>query len=219
MLNLILKDLLVQKKSLLFALGYCFFLVFAFQSLQGAAPIAATVAVVYLLTQYSFTYEDKNKSETMLNSLPISRRDIVLAKYLSIFIYIGLAMVAYMFATLVVMAVKIPVKVQFISLQGITITLFLVSLMASMYLPIIFKFGYLKAKMFNMVMFLLFFFIPMGVVSLYQRPEFTPSIDKILTSMVTWSDWQIASLLIGIALLMLSISYYISVGVYYNREF
>ena len=110
MLNLILKDLLVQKKSLLFALGYCFFLVFAFQSLQGAAPIAATVAVVYLLTQYSFTYEDKNKSETMLNSLPISRRDIVLAKYLSIFIYIGLAMVAYMFATLVVMAVKIPVR-------------------------------------------------------------------------------------------------------------
>ncbi len=219
MLNLILKDLLVQKKSILFVLSYCFFLVFAFQSLEGAAPVAATTAVVYLLTQYSFAHEDKNKSETMLNSLPISRKDIVLAKYLSIFLYIGLAMVAYMFATLVVMAVRIPVKVQFVSLQGITITLFLVSLMASMYLPIIFKFGYLKAKMFNLVMFLLFFFIPMGVVSLYQNPEYAPSIDNILNGMATWSDWQIASLVAGISSLMMCLSYYISVGIYNNREF
>lgn len=219
MLNLILKDLLVQKKSILFALCYCFFLVFAFQSLEGAAPVAATTAIVYLLTQYSFAYEDKNKSEIMLNSLPISRKDIVLAKYLSIFLYIGLAMVAYMFATLIVMAIKIPIKVQFISLQGITITLFLVSLMASLYLPIIFKFGYLKAKMFNMVMFLLFFFIPMGVVSFYQNSEYTSSIDNILTGMATWSDWQIASLIVGISLLMMALSYYISVTIYNKREF
>ena len=35
MLNLIIKDILVQKKTLLFALGYCFFLVFAFQTWRG----------------------------------------------------------------------------------------------------------------------------------------------------------------------------------------
>ena len=54
MLNLIIKDLLVQKKSLLFALGYCFFLVFVFQGLEGVIPLAATTAMVYLLIQYSF---------------------------------------------------------------------------------------------------------------------------------------------------------------------
>lgn len=219
MLNLILKDVLIQKKSILFAFGYCFFLVFAFQDLEGTAPVAATTAVVYLLIQYSFAHEDKNKSEIMLNSLPISRKDIVLAKYLSIFIYMGIAMLAYMLATLIVMAMKIPVKVQFISLEGITTSLFLVSLMTSVYLPIIFKFGYLKAKMFNMMMFLLFFFIPMGIVTLYKNSEPDSSIKNALNGMATWSQWQIALLIAAISLLMMYVSYYISVKIYNNREF
>lgn len=219
MLNLLLKDLIVQKKSILFVFGYCFFLVFAFQGLEGTAPIAATTAAVYLLIQYSFAHEDKNKSEILLNSLPISRKDIVLAKYLSIFLYLGLAMVAYMAATLIVMAVKIPIKVQFISLQGITTSLFVVSLMASAYLPVVFKLGYLKAKMFNIAMFLLFFFIPMGLISLSQNPEFALSLNKTLNSFASWSDWQIALLIAGISLLMMCVSYCISLNIYNNREF
>ena len=219
MLNLILKDLLVQKKSMLFAFGYCFFLVFAFQGLDGTAPVGAATAVVHLLIQYSFAHEDKNKSEIMLNSLPISRKDIVIAKYLSIFLYIGLAMVAYMLATLIVMAIKIPVKVHFLSIENITTTLFIVSLMTSSYLPVVFKLGYLKAKMFNIVMFLLFFFIPMGLLSLSQNPEFALSISKTLDGFANWSDWQIATLIAGISLLMMFISCCISIRIYNNREF
>lgn len=219
MLNLIIKDILVQKKTILFAVGYCFFLVFAFQSLEVVTPIAATTAIVYLLIQYSFAHEDKNNSETMLNSLPVSRKDIVLAKYLSIFVYIGLAMLAYMVATLVVITVRIPIKVEFLSLQGITITFLMVSLMASIYMPVIFKFGYLKAKIFNMVMFLFFFFIPMGLASLYQNPKYNSLISDFIRGFATWSDWQIASLLAAIALIILSLSYCISLSIYKNREF
>lgn len=117
------------------------------------------------------------------------------------------------------MAMKIPVKVQFISLEGITTSLFLVSLMTSVYLPIIFKFGYLKAKMFNMMMFLLFFFIPMGIVTLYKNSEPDSSIKNALNGMATWSQWQIALLIAAISLLMMYVSYYISVKIYNNREF
>ncbi|MFY9176183.1 MAG: ABC-2 transporter permease [Caldicoprobacterales bacterium] len=219
MLNLILKDLLVQKKSLLFALGYCFFLVFAFQSMEGTAPVAATIAVVYLLIQYSFAYDDKNKSEIMLNSLPISRKDIVLAKYLSVLLYIGLATVAYMFATLVIKMINIPLKVQFLSLQTISISFFIVSLMASFYLPVVLKYGYLKSKMFNIVMFLLFFFIPMGIISLNQKPGFSLSVNMSLKDAISWSNWQITLLVIGFSLLMMCVSCFISINIYNNREF
>ncbi|MFY9295427.1 MAG: ABC-2 transporter permease [Caldicoprobacterales bacterium] len=219
MLNLILKDLLVQKKSLLFALGYCFFLVFAFQSMEGTAPVAATIAVVYLLIQYSFAYDDKNKSEIMLNSLPISRKDIVLAKYLSVLLYIGLATVAYMFATLVIKMINIPLNVQFLSLQTISISFFIVSLMASFYLPVVLKYGYLKSKMFNIVMFLLFFFIPMGIISLNQKPGFSLSVNMSLKDAISWSNWQITLLVIGFSLLMMCVSCFISINIYNNREF
>lgn len=219
MLNLIIKDILVQKKTILFALGYCFFLVFSLQSLGGSAPIAATTAIVYVLIITAFAYEDKNKSETMLNSLPISRKKIVLAKYLSIFVYISLAMIAYIIASLVIIAIRVPIKVAFISFQGVTTTFLLVALMASFYLPVIFKFGYIKAKLFNMVVFLLFFFVPTALVNLYQNPKFNPLISNFLRVFATWSDWQIASLLAAIALILLSFSYCISLAIYKNREF
>ena len=187
--------------------------------MEGTAPVAATIAVVYLLIQYSFAYDDKNKSEIMLNSLPISRKDIVLAKYLSVLLYIGLATVAYMFATLVIKMINIPLNVQFLSLQTISISFFIVSLMASFYLPVVLKYGYLKSKMFNIVMFLLFFFIPMGIISLNQKPGFSLSVNMSLKDAISWSNWQITLLVIGFSLLMMCVSCFISINIYNNREF
>lgn len=219
MLNLIVKDILVQKKSILFALFYCFFLVFAFQSLEQAGPIAANIAVVYVLLTNSFAYEDKNKSDIMLNSLPISRKDIVLAKYLSIFVYMCLAILAYMSATLVVKALRIPINIALLSLEGVTTAFLSVILMTSIYLPIIFKFGYIKAKLFNIAMFLLFFFVPTILLNIYNNPKYTQSINSFLEKLTSWQDWQIASLLASLSLLLLFTSYSISVHIYRNREF
>lgn len=219
MFNLVIKDILVQKKSILFALGYCFFLVFAFQSLEQAGPIAANIAVVYILLINSFGYEDKNKSDIMLNSLPISRRDIVLAKYLSIFVYMGLAILAYMGSSLLVKALRIPIDVVLLSLEGVTTAFLIVALMSSIYLPIIFKFGYIKAKLFNLVMFLFFFFVPTIIVNLYNNPRYHHYFVNFFQEFASWKNWQIASLLIAFSLLILSISYSISVSIYKKREF
>jgi ABC-type transport system involved in multi-copper enzyme maturation permease subunit len=218
MLNLIIKDILVQKKSILFALFYCFILVFAFQSLEQAGPIAATVAVVYILIINSFAYEEKNKSEVMLNSLPISRRDIVLAKYLSIFVYMGLSILTYMCATLIIKAL-IPMKITTLSWKGISAAFLSVGLMTSVYLPITFKFGYIKAKLFNLVVFLLFFFSPTILINIYNNPKYHQSINNFFKTLLSWSDWQIAALPAGLSLLLLFISYSISLHIYKNREF
>ena len=219
MFNLVIKDILVQKKSILFVIGYCFFLVFAFQSLEQAGPIAANIAVVYILLINSFGYEDKNKSDIMLNSLPISRRDIVLAKYLSIFVYMGLAILAYMGSSLLVKALRIPIDVVLLSLEGVTTAFLIVALMSSIYLPIIFKFGYIKAKLFNLVMFLFFFFVPTIIVNLYNNPRYHHYFVNFFQEFASWKNWQIALLLIAFSLLILSISYSISVSIYKKREF
>jgi hypothetical protein len=73
MLSLILKDVIIQKKSFVWALVYLIFFIFVFQSLGGTMYIAAVVAFVYLLVSGAFAYDDKYKSDIMLNSLPIKR--------------------------------------------------------------------------------------------------------------------------------------------------
>ena len=49
MLSLVIKDILVQKKTFVGALFYLVFFVFVFQSLEGNMYTAAIVAFAYLL--------------------------------------------------------------------------------------------------------------------------------------------------------------------------
>lgn len=86
MVNLLWKDILILKRFLWLAPLYGFFALFVFRSMPGGALGAGTVGVTYMLMSQAITLDDKNKSDVMLNSLPLRRKDIVLAKYLSVFL-------------------------------------------------------------------------------------------------------------------------------------
>ena len=49
MLRLVIKDILIQKKTFIGALIYLIFVIFAFQGLEGNAYTAAIVAFSYLM--------------------------------------------------------------------------------------------------------------------------------------------------------------------------
>lgn len=84
MLNLVMKDIIVQKKSIAFAVLYIFFFIVAFQSVGEMTFTCAITAFSYILVMGGFAYDDKNKADIMLNSLPLKRYNIVLAKYISL---------------------------------------------------------------------------------------------------------------------------------------
>src|SRR5665647_5605 len=98
MVNLVWKDLLILKRSLWLAPLYAFFAVFAFKAMPDGGLSAATVAVTYMLMFQAFTLDNKNNSEIMLNSLPLIRKDIVLAKYLSVFLYAAFGILSFLLA-------------------------------------------------------------------------------------------------------------------------
>jgi hypothetical protein len=93
MFNLLIKDLLIQKKSLWYLLFYILILLLVFTSTSMDGDIAVvlyatcTCFIGYLLIAGACSYDEQNRSEVFLNSLPITRKDIVLSKYLSIFVY------------------------------------------------------------------------------------------------------------------------------------
>ncbi|HAA43542.1 MAG TPA: ABC-2 transporter permease, partial [Ruminiclostridium sp.] len=66
MLRLVIKDILIQKKTFIGALIYLIFVIFAFQGLEGNAYTAAIVAFSYLMVMGAFAYDDKSKSDIML---------------------------------------------------------------------------------------------------------------------------------------------------------
>jgi len=209
-LNLILKDLLLLKKYIFFGLAYILIMIIAFQNLPGTAMLSAgTVAMTYILVVNSCAYDDKNKADLLLNSLPLSRCDVVLARYLSVFLFASLAIIFYAIIAGVNKFVGLPLKVSPITGEGIVGALLAASFMHSIYLPSYFKFGFIKARL---VSFVLFFVVFFGAGTFINRIN---SIEGSLQ--VLPRQGNIIFLLVAMALII--VSYFISLRSYNSRDF
>ncbi len=219
MLNLIKKEFIIQKKSMLFGISYSVFAIFVFQKWPLSASIVSALAITYVLMANAFILEEKNKTEIIIASFPITRKDIVLAKYLSAFAYSFYGIFSCWLVSMVIKIFSIPVKVESISLIGILRVSFLVGLMISIFLPLSFKFGYRKMKIVNMFMFLLMFFIPGFSIEYINKNPDNKFVIKLLNMVSKSSDWQVSTYIIILTLLFVFISYIISLKIYQNKEF
>ena len=229
MFNLVRKDLLLLKRSLWLASIYVLFALFVFRTMPGGALSAATVGTTYMLMVQAITQEDLNKSEIMLNSLPLSRQDIVLAKYLSVFLYATFVILCYLLVQGVVSVIGISIPINRISLEGISRALASMAVLISIYFPIYFKFGYLRSRMVGMILFLAcLFFLPMAVdltvhglggMSNLTLRNIIAIMQEFGNWLQTQADWQIASYLLTLALALMAASVRLSLRFYTRREF
>lgn len=228
MVNLVWKDLLILKRFLWLAALYGVFALFAFGFMKGAAISAGTIGASYMLLILACAKDDKNKSEVMLNSFPLRRRNIVLAKYLSVFLYAALAILSFLIAQRVVSVTGIPIFISQISLVGIVGALVNMIVLISFYYPIYFKLGYPRSNMFGMILFFVCFFLPTSISQIVHglggvgNPALV-NIVAILGRLGNWqqtlADWQIASYMLVFALILMSASVCLSLRFYSRREF
>lgn len=216
MFNLIIKDILIQKKTVLFTFVYMLFLIVFFKE---AGFVSAMVITSYMLVITGFSLEEKNKSDIMLNSLPIKRRNIVLAKYLSIFIYFGVGVAAYFLTTIVIRVLGSPITIRPITFEEIIGALFAITLLNGIYLPVIFKVGYTKSRVVSFVMFFLIFFVGSAFTKLTSKIQSNIFIKTIVNFFTSKSDMQILVYLLGAIIIMVLGSFLLSVKLYESREF
>lgn len=156
MLNLVLKDFLVQERSLkdiIISILLTFLLIFIFQFL-GATCTYIVTPVLFIISFiiYSCGFGEKNDIDIMINSLPVSRKDIVFSKYLSIFVFfvIGIA-ITIIFSTMLKLSGLSHIN-RFINLQDIIISYIFTVVYSSIYLPIYLWLGYLKSQSINRIL-------------------------------------------------------------------
>ena len=230
MLNLVWKDLQILKRILLIApiYAFCGFFIFSF-TMKGGALSFITIIVTYTLLDRACDLDTRNNSEIILNSLPLCRKDIVLAKYISVFLYAAIAILSSVFAQEVASVTRIPAPISKISMEGIVGALVAMITFISFYYPIYFKLGYARIKWVGMILVLsLMFFIPIGG-SIIARgfggvhyPILLNIID-LLERLGSWrqtqADWQISSYILILALILMSVSVRFSLRFYSKREF
>lgn len=87
--QLVLKDMMLQRKLGFVYLICLFFLVIVdFRSDSFLMTFSMFIPVLGMML--SMSYEDKNKSEMIINSLPLQRKEIVIAKYIFVSILVAL---------------------------------------------------------------------------------------------------------------------------------
>lgn len=221
MINLILKDILIQKKTFLYAFFYGIFAIIAFNGTTGArgAYMFGGIAIAYLMIIYSNGYDEKNKSEIILNSLPVNRDSIVTAKYAAVLLFFLLGVFITGISGAVITALNIIQDMRFIKLSDVLGIFISVGLMYSVYYPLYFKFGSLKLKIFNIVLFMLFLFVPNIIVSWIQENPNNSIVLKFLSMIERNPAWMLQMFTAIVIMIVLIISMEISIKIYRNKEF
>jgi ABC-2 type transport system permease protein len=221
MLNLVLKDLLIQKKSflVLFLLGLFMFIVYSNPIFENFIYIMGGVMIVYIFLVSANAEDEKNKSEIVLVSLPLSRRDIVLAKYVSVPVYVVIGLGFLFLMALVFRLPLIPLMPRLINLTDLLASLFIVGLAVNIYLPLYFRYGTAALRIFSVFLFLGFFFIPRYIAEYaISNPE-TPVIKFALDLLAAESKLIPVLYIVGFILLITIVSYLISKKIYFEKEF
>jgi len=218
MLNLIIKDILIQKRQLTFSLLYLGFAIIAFQSFGEVMFSAGIVVFIYMLSMTACANEDKVKSDIMLNSLPIKRVNIVLQKYISIYIYFIMGTIIYIVFSKLLQFLQIPIKTYSLALEVFLAGFMASSFMAGLYFPLYFKFGYMKMRIVNFVLFFLIFF---GISLLSKYMQGSTSLQFFYNINVLWENNKMlfiaAAALIFVTLMAVSLG--LAVYFYKKREF
>ncbi len=217
MFHLIKKDILIQKKSFVMALLLMIFFAFTLSNIGPTGITVGIIAIAYQLGLGASALEDKNNSDIILISLPIKKKTIVLSKYLSIFVYLLYAVLGFSCLYLGVNLFAIPYEIP-LTKAGVVSAIASGIIFFSISYPLIFRFGYLKSKMPNLI---LFFVLILGgtaaATNLFYDEQSV--FGQKLVQLLEGSEGGFTVLLIVVLAIIWTISYLISLRFYTNREF
>lgn len=221
MYNLILKDLLIQKKTFIFAAFYSFIVFFAFKepTFSVAMYTMGIVTISYLFVMSAVAYDDKNKSEIILNSLPLKRSHIIIAKFLSIFVYVALSSIMIALIGLVLKFTGFFTYIRFINLIDILASFISVGILSSFYLPLYYKFGRINIQIFNIFLFFIIFLSPAFISKYFKENTSSQIVKDILTTLNSMPDWLFTSIFSAAILIFMFISMLITIKIYNNKDF
>jgi ABC-2 type transport system permease protein len=218
MLNLIIKDILIQKKQFIFSLLYLGLVIIAFQSFGEVMFSAGIVAFIYMINMTACAHEYKVKSDIMLNSLPIKRVNIVLQKYISNYIYFFMGTITYITFLKLLQVIPIQIKTYPLTFEVFMAGFIASSFMAGLYFPLYFKFGYMKMRVVNFVLFFLVFF-GISLLARYLQGALSSTLFNNINALLESNKifFIMAIVLIFAALMFISLS--LAVYFYKKREF
>lgn len=233
MLKLIQKDLMVafKAKSLkavifTFIIGLFLLSIFSF-----VFPTLLPMFFTFIIVMNSFYYDDLNKSESFILSLPNKREDVVYSKYMLtlIVLFVSLILMYILFGVNILNSERAMV------FQDVVVSSATILISFSIIIPIIFKYGYKVGRMIApfITMFIgyLIFrntsvseFVDNGTQTFMLR--FSQQIGDFMCKIFRLNNYNLKAITVSVFLILICImglvsfliSNYISLKIYKNKD-
>ena len=210
MLGILKRDLhliISDKRNRLFFLLYIPFLLFIVESYDPKWPYFIILyTYTYLMAITPFSYDVTYKTSYMMSSLPISRKEMVLYKYLLTFIYFIITIV-YAGVYLWIINILGIINVDYFNLEMIKTVIPIILISTSLIYPAYFRFEPRIAQIVHMIVFISSFIAMINVANLA---------DKALISYINMPT--ISKYILPISIVMYILSLLLSMKLYQTRD-
>ena len=216
MKGLILKDIysirITQKTYVLLFLFLC-----VFGYLMKSPGYVGTMCIVVFATVVLslFNADQYYHWDTYAAALPLGKRIIVRARYMLIIVMtLGLAVFTAIMTGATAALLGMSVSEQVISSVSMCM---IIPNFSGIIIPVIYKLGVEKGR----VIFMMLFLIPFLVLTLLKDLIRGTAVEKLLVNLQQNPNGQviIAGILLAVSILVLAVSYMISIRIYSNKEF
>lgn len=213
MLNLIRKDLIITKSYMIKALAVLIFYIFAFNEINKQVMyLMGMYLIVHVLISASFSYGEIAKEDYILRSIPINKKDIVLAKYVSVIVYFVAYLILIYLINFAINILNFDNIIKPIQISTIYFSLSVIFISAAIQLPIYFKFSYNKWRVVNGIIYVLFFSM------IFKLNDNSSLINYIGNNNFTNNAfWEISLIPIIVSIILFSISSILSIRIYEKK--
>ncbi|MBU5300138.1 ABC-2 transporter permease [Clostridium sporogenes] len=214
MLNLIKKDLIITKSYIIKALAILIFYIFIFNEMdKQGIYIIGVYLIVQILISVSFFYGERAKEDYILKSIPVKKKNVVLAKYISIIIYFIAFLILVYLSNFIVHILNFSDIIQSLKISTIFFSLSTIFISMAIQLPIYFKLNYSKGRIINNF---IYFGIFIAIYTLYDNNHLN---NYMKTYNVSNDRYQKFILIVTIiSIILFIISSILSMRIYEKKE-
>nr|WP_106782820.1 ABC-2 transporter permease [Lysinibacillus timonensis] len=202
MFNLVRKDIVLQKNTLLILLPFLFVYLFV-----GTSTVWVGILFCIAIIMQAFSMDEKTPVHLLLNSLPYTRKEIVSSKYISTFIFTLLVLVTIFMGNLIIHREIIQWEQLLIIIGSVTI-----------FISFAFPFSYLFKSQYLLIASIVVFVLYFIIVN-----SFIPDLNDRVREVIQWVLSIDNSLLyLGVILsvvLLYIFSWMVSIRIYSRKVF
>ena len=208
MLGLVYKDLMVMRRTLLLygAMGIVYGIIALYGDQYGMV-FALMMIVSAMVPISAISYDERSKWDKIVNTMPLSRKEIVLSKYVLAILLTAISSVIIFAFYMLVPEMPLEEKAVITAVMAMMAMIYQAALM-----PVMFKFGSEKGR----TMMLAILFVP--AVLIFAIGEMNIIDVNTAISFLERNEAMIPYLMAGFVLVIYSLSMALSVKIYEKKD-